>query len=443
MSRTAPSLPAPFLTGHLKRLREDVLGLMTEATAKCGDVVRYRVGPLVLHQVNHPDHVAHVLKTNRENYDKQSRSSANLRLICGESLLTANGPTWRRKRRMIQPMFHHRAVEGFVSTIATSTAAMLDEWQVKNARGESVEISSEMMKLTFRIVGKCLFGEELEREALAVEKSMHVLVSHTFKRWKSILNPPSGWPTPGNMRFLAALADIDEIVSRLIAGHRAVRPDAPDLLTMLMDGKDAETGAPVPDGEIRNEAVTFLLAGHETTANALAWSLHLLCQHPGYADEIASQFTNVCGESFPTMSDLPLLTNALHLFEESNRLFPPIWAMERRVIAEDEIAGFRIPPGSGMIISPYTLHRHPDFWETPEKFLPERFEKRDHPAYLPFGAGQRVCIGSEFALAEARVILPMILRRFRITAVPGQAIVPEPAITLRMGSGLRVRLSLR
>jgi len=441
--RIAPSPSGGLLTGHLHRLRSDVLGLMMDGVRECGDVVRFRVGPLVMYLVNHPDHIAQVLIRNRANYDKASRSSAALGLICGESLLTANGPRWQQRRKLIQPMFHRAVVAGFIETMATCTRELMEDWEHRAAAGEEIEAASEMMHLTFRIVGRCLFGAELEEEAAAVDEAMKVLVTYTYDRWRSILNPPFSWPSPANLRFRRALADVDAIVAKLIARQRSNPPERPNLLSMLVASQDAESGLVLTDEEVRNEAIAFLLAGHETTATALAWSLHLLEQNPQWQTVLRDEFSAVCGERLPGMAELGQLTNALHVFEESIRLYPPIWAMERHAIAEDEIGGFRIPAGSGVIVSPYTLHRHPAYWDAPEEFRPCRFEQRDHPAYLPFGAGPRFCIGSEFALAEARVILPMIVSRFDFETVPGQVIEPEPAITLRMKHGLRLSLKAR
>lgn len=439
MKRIAPSPPGNLITGHLGRIRHDVLNLLLESSRQYGDIVRFKVGPLTFHLLNHPDHVVHVMIRNRRNYDKATRSSENIGLICGESLLTSNGPAWQLSRRTIQPMFHRQAVAGFVSTIADCTQSMLARWP---NNGE-IDIASEMMKLTFRVVGYCLFGTDLKQEAESVENAMHTMMLHTYRRWKSLLPLPPSWPTPANLRFRSSLAEVDSIISQLIVSQRAAPPETPNLLTMLLNGEDPETGNPLSDLAIRNEAITFLLAGHETTANALAWTLYLLSQHPEWIEKIRQEFQEVCGDRNPTMEDLAKLTQTLHVFEEGMRLYPPIWAMERRAIADDEINGYHIPANSGVILSPFTLHRHPSFWENPEMFLPERFETRDHVSYFPFGSGPRFCIGSEFALAEARVILPMILSAFDLEAVPNQTIEEEPSITLRMKHGFRVKLTRR
>ncbi len=432
----APSPSGSFFTGHFRQIRHDVLGLMLAGTRECGDVVRFRLGPLPMHLINHPDHIARVLIQNRENYDKDSRSSASLSLVCGESLLTANGPAWQWRRRLIQPMFHHAAVAGFVEAMTQCAASMLEEWSAKARLGQPIEVSSEMMRLTYRIVGRCLFGAELGSDVQAVETAMHTIVAHTYARWRRILNWPATWPVAENRRFQEALADVHRIIGRLISDHRAHPPATPNLLTMLIGGTDGETSSPLTEEQIRHEAITFLLAGHETTANALSWTLHLLTEHPEHVAAIRCETP-----AHPlTLADLPKLPHTLHVFEESIRLYPPIWAMERHAIAADTIAGYDIPANSSVIISPYTLHRHPAFWEKPEAFLPERFEQRDHPAFIPFGAGPRFCIGNEFALSEARVILPMILSRFQIEAIEGQTIVPEPAITLRLKNGLFLKL---
>ncbi|MEP7117942.1 MAG: cytochrome P450, partial [Acidobacteriota bacterium] len=249
-----------------------------------------------------------------------------------------------------------------------------------------------------------------------------------------------GWvPSPGNRRFARALGDVDGVVARIIAEHRRGASDRPDVLTLLMDARDADSGAAFTDAELRNEVVTMLLAGHETTASALSWTLALLASHPEAATRVRAEVDAVLGRRAPTLDDLAHLTCTTQVIQESMRLFPPIWAIERRAVRAGVIGGFAIPAGSSVIISPYVLHRHPDFWPDPERFVPERFDGTRTPsAYLPFGGGPRYCVGSEFAMMEARLVIAMVMQAWRLTVVPGQIVAPAPGLTLRLRHGLRV-----
>ncbi len=439
MRRLAPKPPGRPLTGHVREVRRDVLGLLTRSAAACGDVVRFRLGPLVVHLVNHPDLIAEVLVKKRDLYDKSTRSSQSLATICGESLLTANGPAWHRRRRLVQPVFHRAAIATCGSIMTDCARSLVDSW-----RGQPhVDGAAEMMRVTYRIVGRCLFStDELTAEAETIAHAMETLVSRTYERWRRLFSAPPSWPTPANQRFREALAQVDGVISRLIERSREHPPATPDLLSLLLSARDDETKTGFTDAEVRNEAVTFLLAGHETTATSLAWALALLAKHPGTADAIAAELTDALGEAPVTLESLPRLPLLDRVFREALRLYPPIWAIERRALADDEIGGFFVPRNSSVIVSPWALHRHPGFWSNPDAFDPERFAtEAESPAYLPFGLGPRACIGREFALAEGRIILAEIVRAFRlrIDAFPE----PEPAITLRMKGGLRLHLEQR
>lgn len=435
MPETAPGPQGDPLLGNLRAFRRDVLGLMLESTRQYGDVVRFRIGPLVVHLVNHPDHVAHVLQTHAANYDKNTRSSAKIRAIAGESLLTSNGPAWQRQRRLIQPAFHRQRIAAFATDMTRLTAAMLQHWQP----GQPLDVSSEMMRLTYTIVGKTLLGAEVGPDSAAVEQAMDTMLTHTFNRWGRILDLPDGFPSPGNRRFRRALGTVDNIVYRIIAEHRRGGGDPHDLLSMLLEVRDEQTGATLGDQELRNQAITFLLAGHETTANALSWTFYLLSQHPEVERQLRVELAAVLGGRTPTVDDLARLPYTTMVIEESMRLYPPIWAMERRAIADDVIGGFRIPAGSSVIVSPYVLHRQPQFWPEPDTFDPTRFRAgRPRVAYIPFGGGPRYCIGNEFAMMEARLIVPMVLQAFQLTLGPGHRVEPQPGITLRLRHGLRM-----
>ena len=441
--RLAPGPRGWPILGHFLAIRRDVLGLMRDSVREFGDVVRFRVGPAVVHLLNHPDHVEHVLTTRRHNFDKASRSSTALSAICGESVLTANGAAWHWRRRLLQPMFHRAAVARFVETMVACAEETTERWRTRARAGQPVEAASEMMRLTYRIVGKCLFGTELGQDARAVEEAMHTLLAETYHRWRSPFPWPLSWPLPSHRRFRRALRSADETVARLIRDHRERPPEKPDLLSMLLQARDAETGLSLDDTQIRNETITLLLAGHETTATALAWTLHLLALHPETQEALHAEAAGAPGAEHPEADravPFPLTTMVFH---ESLRLHPPIWAMERHAIEEDVVGGFRIPAGSSVIVSPYTLHRHRDFWDEPERFEPSRFLRDPPRAYLPFGDGPRFCVGQEFAWAEARVILPVLTKAFRWRPVAGHRVVAEPGITLRPKHGLLLEVEER
>lgn len=426
--RIAPGPPGLPILGNLSAFRRDVLGLMTESRVRYGDVVRFRLGPLVIHLVSHPDEIRQVFQERAANYDKETRSSSKIRAMTGLGLLTANGETWRRQRRLVQAGFLPATVEGFIPQMTAATESMLERWS--RYAGRPLDVASEMMRLTYTIVGRTLFSADVTEDADEVEQAMEVLLAHTYRRLERVIDPPLSFPTPGNLRFKAALATVDRVVNRIISERRKSGIGRSDLLDTLLRERDESTGERMDDRELRNEVITLLLAGHETTANALAWTLYLLARHPETQERVHEE--TLAGEPGPFIS---------RVFRESMRLFPPIWAMERRAIAEDELGGFRIPAGSTVVVSPWVTHRHPDFWEEPERFDPGRFASgRPQPAYIPFGTGPRFCVGSHFAMTEAQVILARVVREWRLRLAPGPAVVPQPGITLRARDGVPVLL---
>ena len=314
-------------------------------------------------------------------------------------------------------------------------ATGLESWPL----GRPFDLASEMMRLTFAIVGKTVLGAEVSAGNGAIEPSIACLLESAFARWGRIAPLPRWVPTPEHQRFKRALADVDVVVDRIVQAHRRGAVAQPTLLTMLMEARDAETGAAFTDGELRNEAITMLLAGHETTATALSWTFALLAAHPEAAAAVRAEVDDVLGRRTPTLDDLPRLAVTTRVIQEAMRLYPPIWAIERRAVDDGVIGGFAIPAGSSVIISPFVLHRHPQFWADPLRFDPTRFDgAKTPPAYLPFGAGPRYCIGSEFAMVEARLIVAMVTQTFRLTLVPGHVVAPHPSLTLRLRHGLRM-----
>lgn len=442
----APGPRGHWLLGNLREFRSDVLGLLDESARTFGDVVRFRLGPQVIHLLNHPEYVEYVLQKNARNFDKQTRSARFIRSVTGDSLLTTNGEFWQRQRRLIQPTFHHQNIDGFVESMTLATASMLEHWGGQAAKEEPLDIASEMMRLTYTIVGRTLFRSDVGADAKTIEDAMRVILPHTFGRLGRIFNWPDWVPTPQNRRFREAIRAIDDVVYRIIDQHRQAQMAGQsdhDLLSMLLRVRDPETGSGFSDQQLRNETITFLLAGHETTANALTWAFYLLSQHPEVEAQLAEEVSSVLGGRPPQLADLPRLNLTKRVLQEAMRLYPPIWIIERRVIGDDAVGGYRLPAGSTVVVAPYTLHRHPTFWDVPNTFDPGRFTSGAPGAYIPFGAGPRFCIGNEFAMLEAQLITAMVAQSFRLRLVPGHRVEPLAGITLRARHGLRMTLHPR
>lgn len=440
MPERAPGPPGDPFFGHLRPFRRDVLGLLTRAARDHGDVVRFRLGPMVVHLVNHPDHVTHVLQRRAKAYDKATRSTAALRAIAGTSLLTANGEPWQMRRRLMQPAFHRQQVAESVPAIVAAIDARLRRWQP----GTIVDLASEMMQIAFDVAGAAILGVDVGAEAASLEADIGELLAQVFDRWGRVLPLPWWLPTPAHHRFASALARVDRVVARIVAHHRDHPEGRPALLAQLMDARDPVSGAPFTDAELGHEVITMLLAGHETTASALTWTFALLAQHPAVAERVRTELDAALGSRTPARADLPALTYTTHVIHEAMRLYPPIWAIERRACDDDTIAGFAIPAGSSVVISPYVLHRHPAFWPEPERFEPDRFTGANGAAvYLPFGAGPRYCIGAEFGMTEARLVVAMVMQRWRLSLAGHESPVPQPGLTLRVRGGLPMTLSPR
>lgn len=443
--KTAPGPRGLFLLGNLLEFRRDVLQLLMDGQRQFGDVVRFRLGPMIVHLVNHPDHIRHVLVTSRDIYDKSTRSSAKIRSITGEGLLTSNGGFWLRQRRLMQPTFSQQRLTRFLGVMTESTTRMLERWTKRAEGGAPLDIATEMMALTFTIVGKALFGADLGGEAETVERSSTIILEYTWRRLEKIVELPEWFPSAANRRFRRNLRELDRIVQTLIDERRRNGGVGNDLLSLLLQRCDEETGQRMSDEQLRNETLTLLLAGHETSANALTWTWYLLSKHPDVRRRLVAEIAKVLGDRLPTAEDLPRLVYTTAIIKEAMRLYPPIWIMERRVLANDTIGGFDIPAGSSVVISPYVVHRDPRFWDNPEGFDPERFvppvaNERNPHCYIPFGLGQRLCIGNHFVLMEMPIVLALTARAFHLDLVPGSLIVPKPGITLRSQHGLPMTL---
>lgn len=443
--KIAPGPRGHFLLGHLPELRQDVLQLLMESVQQFGDVVRFRIGPLVIHLLSHPEHIKRVLQDYRHNYTRETKGDDNLVSAVGQSLLTTNGEAWQQRRHLIQPAFHHDQIASLVHVMTDATTSMLERWRTEVQRGRSLDIASEMMRLTYAIIGKSLFSADLRTDAETVEQAMTVLLEETYRRFGTLFRVPEIIPTSRNRRYRWAISTLDRIVYGLIDARRQETDHAPDLLSMLMQARDEETGEGLSNRNLRDEMVTLLAAGHETTANALTWMWYLLSKHPDVERRLHTELASVLGGRTPSLQDLAHLKYTTMVIKEAMRLYPPIWVMQRKVVSDDEIGNYYIPAGSEVTISPYVMHRHPAFWENPEVFDPDRFSDerslgRPRYAYLPFGGGPRLCVGHHFAMMEAQLITAMVVQAYHLDLVPGHPVEPKPWISLRPRQGLLMTL---
>ncbi len=443
--RVPPGPPGGPFHSILPSLRNDPLNVYLGAQRSYGDVARLRVfGPVYLYLVSHPDDVEHVLRTNVKNYPKGFIADV-LRPGLGEGLLTSEGELWLRQRRLMQPAFHRRQVATFVHTITDATSKLLACWEAFARSRQSFDVAAEMNNLTLEIVSRTLFGLDVSGEAGPVRQALAITHDHTNYRFTHPFSPPPWIPTPRNRRSAAALRRLDGIVHKIIDVRRRSPDEHNDLLARLLAARDAETGAAMSDKQLRDEVLTILLAGHDTTSNALAWLFYLLTQHPEVEGKLHAEVTAVLQEKAPTFDDLPRLRYTRMVIDEALRLYPPAWATARQAKEADEIREYAIPARSPVVISQYVTHRHPAFWEAPDTFDPERFSPersmgRHTFAYFPFSGGPRQCIGKDFALIEMQIILAMVVQRYRLALVPGHPIVPEAMINLRPRRGVCVRL---
>ncbi len=393
---------------------------------------------MVAHLISSPAGVNHILAENNKNYGKQTRGYASLRYVLGNGLLTSEGDFWKRQRRIAQPAFHRSRIASFAQTMvraASDAAARLEA-----RKGEVIDVHEEMMRLTLRIVGETLLGHDPSEEASEVGSALSFLISMVAERTSRLLffGRPI-LPTPENFRILRSLKTLTDVVERIIAERRKKPGD--DLLSMLMEAKDETTGESMDDRQLRDEAMTVFLAGHETTANALTWTFLLLSRYPAALRELRAELATVLGGRAPAMEDLPKLRFNRMVIEESMRLYPPAWIIARSANGADEIGGYEIPAGSIVFVSPWIVHRHPKLWDDPEGFDPHRFSSEKalpKGAYFPFGGGPRLCIGNSFAMMEAELVLATLAQRVKFELQPGHRVVPDPGITLRPRYGMKM-----
>jgi cytochrome P450 len=413
---------------------EDSLERMRELFARYGDIYRvYAPGrKSYTYVIHHPDDVKRVLVSNHKNYTK-GVGLDRVKILLGNGIMTSEGDFWRRQRYMMQPMFHRRVITEFARVIDQANDRFIDRWESQAARGESVNVTDDMSALTLDIVLRAVFGRDLDRLSAEVGGNPFAVVTQEPAR---------------NLQFAYKFRSLGKLVAALMRRRASEADEHVDFLAMLMSARDKETGDAMSERELIDEVMTLVVAGHETTASALNWTWYLLALHPQVEARLHAEIDAAPVAASPSLAQMEALPYAQQVVNEALRLYPPGWLLSRRALGADVLAGFEIPAGADVLLSPYLLHRHPRFWPDPDAFKPERFAseneaERSRFAYIPFAAGPRHCIGETFALYEMLMHLYKVARRYRLTYLPTEPVELEAQINLRTKNPLYMRLERR
>jgi cytochrome P450 len=443
---TLPHPPGPrggAPVASILAFRRDVLGLVEAMQRRYGDVARWRLGTIPFYLVSHPELVRDILVTRHRLFIK-SRALQRARVLLGEGLLTSEGDFHLRQRRMAQPAFHRERIAALAGEIAAISARTADGWTA----GATVDVGREMNRMTLAIAGRTLFGASVEDEADEIGSALTDALGLVQRLSNPLAPLLDRLPVPGTLRFHRARRRLDATILRIVDERRRSGVDRPDLLGLLLAARDEEgDGGGMSDAQLRDETLTLFLAGHETTANALSWTWHLLGANPAAEARFHAEIDAVLGGRTPGAADVAALPYTRGVFAEAMRLFPPAYLIGREPKEDFELGGFRIRRGSVVLVSPWLTHRDGRFWDAPLEFRPDRWTPEAEAAlprfaYFPFGGGPRKCIGEGFAWMEGILALAALGQRWRLRPVPGATPRPDPLITLRV-DGLRMRLERR
>lgn len=421
-------------------LRRDPMGYFTRIARENGDIVGIRIGPRVFYLVSHPREIEVVLISGQRRFVK-GRGLKFTASVLGNGLLTSDGALWQRQRRLAQPAFHKNRVEQYGNTMVACALARVSAWK----NGERYDIAAEMAEIALTVAAQTLFSVALDSRADTFRRDVTTVMRTVNRRVRALIPVPDWIPTPRMRAYSRALAELDAVIYRVIADRRRQGEASGDLLSLLMAARD-EAGAPMSDRQLRDEAMTLLIAGHETTANALAWTWYLLACHPEVRDKLSLEWQSTLNGADPRVTDLASMPYTEAVITESLRLYPPAWMIPRQAGEDLELGGHFFPKGSQFVLSQWVVHRDPRFFIHPDRFWPERWLDREAGrnipamAYFPFGGGPRLCIGRSFALMELALILPAIGQRVSLELLEGTRVEPEPLIGLRPKNGLSMRV---
>ena len=424
--------------------RRDPIKFLMNLADRYGDLVHFRLGQQSFFLLKNPDHIRDVLVTHNKNFMKGEGLQRAKRFL-GEGLVTSEGDFHLRQRRLTQPAFHRQRIAGYAATMVEYAARMMDQWR----SGAELDMAREMMRLTLAIAGKTLFDADVEEEADEIGEALTTTLLEFNRMSLPFARLLSRLPLPAKKRFQEARERLDSTIYRIINQRRASGEDRGDLLSMLIQARDEEgDGTGMTDKQLRDEAMTLFLAGHETTANALTWTWYLLSQHPEIEARFHAEVDDVLKGEPPAAEDFPRLRYTEMVLAEAMRLYPPAWIIGRRALGDYQIDGYAIPARSILVMSQYVMHHDARFFPDPFRFDPERWtpearESRPKFSYFPFGGGPRVCIGESFAWMEGALVLATIAQRYRMRLAPDQQVELRPIVTLRPKHGMRMILEAR
>jgi cytochrome P450 len=440
--KPAPSPKSRPIIGMIPEMTKDMLGMFMDLTKNHGGIVQFKLLNKTYMLVTKPDYVKHILQSNHHNYIR-GRSVETGRVLLGNGLPLSDGDFWLSQRRIIQPAFHRQKLNKISETITSAIQNQLSSWD-KYKNHQPFDMEDEMTNLTLSIIIKTMFSAKIT-DAQVKSLGEEFRIASAFMLWKSqqFVQLPLSVPLPKHIQYNKAAKVLNEIVYPLIAEGRKNPQD--DLLGMLLNAKDAETGLGMSDAQLRDEIITIFFAGHETSAMALTWAFYLIAKNKHVESKLIGEITQVLNTRTPTLEDLPKLTYTTQVINEVLRLYPPAYLFAREAVTDQELDGYLIPAGTLIFITPYVTHHDTHYWSDPEIFDPERFipeniSKRDKDIYYPFGAGPHICIGNNLAMMEMQLTLAMIYQRFKPDLMSDSAMGLKPEATLRPKSGMLMKL---
>lgn len=440
------SLPAPkgnFLLGNLIDFAKDPLLFMTKCFEEYGEIVPLRLADKKAILISKPEYIQQILRE-RDTFHR-SNTLKSLYALLGKGILTSEGETWFRQRRLSQPIFHKKRINNYGEVMVEYSEKMVANWE----DGQILDIQTQMMRLSFDIVMKTIFNRDAsEQQAGDVAKAMNISAKWLLAQIQSLVPIPAQVPTPGNISYLSSIKKLDKYIYQIIGERRISNEDTGDLLSMMMQAKDEDDGSQMTDKQLRDEIATLIFAGHETSANTLTWIWMLLSQNPDKQVKLQQELKQVLGDRSPQISDIPNLPYTNMVIKEAMRLYPVVWNVNAETSRECKIGNYQVPADCSIFVSQWIMHRSEKYFEDAQSFKPERWEsdlEKQLPAgvYIPFGGGPRTCIGKNFALMEAVLLLTTIAQKFEINLVPNQTIIPAPTVTLQPKNGIKVSLKKR